>query len=123
MNLKQLCALGVDELGKLAKAGKLRPSHLWTAIRGATAYRMAVVQGDIATDEEAGLRAEVCHNCPSVSWDDGMIEGVRRGWCGTPFVEGTDTCGCLVALSVFGEGIFAAGKTVVKSEECPQRKW
>lgn len=126
MKLFDLIKLGTEELIHMALSGKLTPSTMWTAIKGADRYRSAMAAGDIAGDNDAKARAEICSNCPSrVRHDIKAIDGTA-GYCGSPFVVAMvgekPTCGCLVTLTVGGE-FSPAGKTLVASEECPQKLW
>lgn len=125
MTLIDLCKLGLPALLGMAKAGTLRPTHLWTAVEGASKYRDAIANGDVADDLVAQVRAEVhCGQCPSARRVDKA--GIQRTFCGEPFENRMNTalptCGCLVAVTVNGE-THPAGKTVVGSEKCPQGKF
>jgi hypothetical protein len=96
---------------------------LWVAMKGASKYRAAVAAGDVADSATQIIRVATCGACPSITWDNSAMVNVRRGWCGEPFKETDTTCGCLVALTVFGDGLQAAGRVCVKSLSCPQEKW
>lgn len=125
MTLIDLCKLGLPALVGMARDGKLRPQHLWAAVEGATKYRDAVANGDIADEAVSQVRAEVhCANCLShTKVDKG---GIVRLFCGEAFVNRTDTalptCGCLTAISVDGV-VYPAGLTMVRSAKCVQEKW
>ena len=131
LTLRQLAALGAEELLAKAKAGELRLEHLWVAAKGGEEYRKAVAAGDIVDPLVADLRAEgFCGRCPSMTMTatDQMHQGghVFKCWCGPSLEEHKEgprpTCGCLVGLKVNGK-IVAGGSTVVKSKKCWQRQW
>lgn len=132
LSLRQLAALGAEELFTKAKNGELRLNHLWVAAKGGEKYRAAVAAGDIADPLLAKMRADSpagCSGCPSMTITETDLvheEGhVFKCWCGPALEEHggpRPTCGCLVALKVNGK-IVAAGKTVVGSERCGQRNW
>lgn len=122
MTVVDLCRLGVDVLSAKALAGEIGPREFWTALRGAAKYREAVAAGDVATTVVADQRLAVCLKCPSRTVEPTSVAGVVAGFCGPAFEETDRTCGCLVTIHIDGTP-WAAGKTVVASEWCPQREW
>lgn len=115
-------AAGSETLVRMALDGELSPSVAWVAIKGAEKYRRAVASGDIASAIVAKTRANKCVDCPSSTVRDVGARGMIARYCGPAFQELDTTCGCLVSLTVGGSEE-AAGKTVVESEHCTQRKW
>lgn len=122
MTLIDLCRVGVTELVRKLRDGRLEAAHVWVAVRGAGKYRQAILDGDVADAETAVRRLALCMTCPSrvarLVSDD-----IEAGYCGVPFEEHFETvlptCGCLVSCTVRGE-TRAAGKALVASEKCPQ---
>jgi hypothetical protein len=126
-----MLSLGIDVLAQKAREGHLTAENIWLAMKGAAKYRAAMLLGDVASPELAALRAGMqCANCPSIVWRDTGLEVdgglVFAGSCGALLEEHLDgpkpTCGCLVSIRVNGTAL-PAGKTMVKSEKCPQRNW
>lgn len=133
-----------DLLSKIdLKKLRLPLKHMWVAAKGAREYREAVAEGDIAAEEDAALRIHGprgCENCPSMTMTGAEVKGapvvaeggqVIKCWCGPELEEHPEaivngraapTCGCLVALKVNGKMI-PAGRTVVASKYCWQRRW
>lgn len=101
----------------------------WVAMNGAKTYMVAIATGDIAEEGVAMCRFEGwCMQCPSVTHRSARLskEGTEVYYCGPELVDNTDkvlpTCGCLVGVTV--EGIAEpGGKTVVRSQKCPQGRW
>lgn len=127
LTLKELAALGAEELLALAERGELAPRHLWVAAKGQSRYLKAIATGDIAADVEQVMRAGKCARCPIATVTKvvgGKMDGVEKLWCGTPMDEHQDSggCGCLVALRINGE-IAPAAKPAVDSEQCPLGEW
>lgn len=130
LSLRELAALGTEEVLAKATRGELQLKHLWVAAKGAEKYVAAVREGDIADPLIADLRAEgFCARCPSmtITETDLIADGghVFKCWCGPALEEHAGprpTCGCLVGLKVNGK-VIAAGKTVVGKEKCGQRQW
>lgn len=127
LNLRDIVALGMDEIVALARAGQLRPQHFGVAARGAVRYHKAIAAGDIASDAEQARRAAICGRCEHRRWRD--VEGETKAiasYCGDPFVDRGkgQPCGCLVMVTVAGDVVsdHAAGKAQVASERCPLRK-
>lgn len=121
MNLIDAAMLGRDRLIELAKRDLLDRSVLWMALKGASRYIGAVVANDVASDNDATMRAMTCATCPELDRAKTSRDGVSAGYCGTGEVPGK-TCGCLVTITI-GISTRAAGKTIVESERCPQGKW
>lgn len=88
----------------------LRP--IWTLAKGATKYAAAWLAGDRAPQAEITKRRNVCKVCPDMTVARALMSDGVSSWCGRPFVDTGDTCGCLLA-----------GKTSIASEKCPQGKW
>lgn len=104
-------------------------SKLWVGAKGAAKYAAAVATGDIADEVVAAARFEGwCMSCPSVKHRRARLQdqGVEVYYCGPELEEHFDsvmpTCGCLVGLTVGGQAQ-PGGKTVVRSQMCPQRRW
>jgi len=160
---------GTAELARLARARELRPEHWVWAVRGAGAYAAAYARGDRARPELVERRRAACGACERLTprairvRDPSPVarQPVRRGvdaiawYCGEPLIDrradrgpGGGTCGCLVGLTVMGEGhtaagppgrkgvrserhqehegdplTRAAGKPLVASEACPLGRW
>lgn len=135
LTLKELAALGGEELLALARRGEIRPRHLWVAAKGAEKYRAAIAAGDIAPEVTQELRASVCAGCTAAPVTftkvvGGGMDGVEKGWCGRALEEHQDSgaCGCLVVLRVKGQttanGVIVPGaKVAVGSERCPLGEW
>jgi hypothetical protein len=129
-SLLELVRYGTATLIDMAKAGEIRPMHLWTAVKGAEKYRRAIVSGDLATADDAAHRRMICESCPHATTRDVEVSGkmVMARHCGTAFEEHLgpefihQTCGCLVGLTMDGEAM-PGGKTLVGTEQCPQGKW
>jgi hypothetical protein len=119
--LGDLVRMATSELVKRALAGELRPSDAWTALRGAEKYRHAVASGDVASEQVQEERANKCWACPS-STSRTTASNATGVFCGAPFRETPITCGCLTAIRIEGK-TYAGGKTVVASEQCPQKRW
>lgn len=128
--MKEYLELGVDLLTTKALSGELTAENVWLALKGATKYRKAMARGDVASPELAYLRAGMqCAKCDAHTLRDTGIERdggmVLAGSCG-PLLEehgGPEpTCGCLVSVTVNGK-LQPAGKTMVRSESCPRRRW
>jgi hypothetical protein len=87
-----------------------------TAVKGGAKFAAAILTGDVADDQLAGLRRESCLACPSRVRITVGGASAESDWCGDPFAERLDepqpTCGCLLA-----------GKVRVASEKCPQGRW
>lgn len=80
-------------------------------VRGSERYLEAIAMGDVADASIVALRRAVCRGCPSRVRK--ALPGAKKSdWCGPPLKETGRTCGCLLA-----------GKSIVASESCPQRKW
>jgi hypothetical protein len=121
LSLVDLVKLATPELVRLALDGKLSPKDAWTALRGAEKYRRAVASGDIASDLVQAERASVCWSCPS-STSRTATENMTAVHCGQAYRDTGKTCGCLVLVRVNGQTL-PAGKSVVASEQCPQKRW
>jgi len=102
----------------------------WTATKGAAKYAAAVAGGDIASPETQALRLVRCSDCQAATRR--LFLGRRALWCGEPFVETADTCGCLLAceaepqvgvVTINGAALVPAGKLEVGSERCPRGVW
>lgn len=119
-SLGKLIALAADELTSLALSGKLPARDVWTAIKGGRRYFAAIASGDVADEATQAARAATCWACKSST--SRTTQAGTGVYCGQAFKEGKDTCGCMVGLRINGE-IYAAGKTVVGTEACPQGKW
>ena len=127
--------LATDELIRMARAGELGITDLWTSVKGARKWVVLLLDPrNHADDVVAEARFQCCcRACPSaqvrlvgdakVTEHYGAVETV---WCGTPSREALDavlpTCGCLVGITVSGQPR-AEGKTRVKTERCPQGRW
>lgn len=132
LGLLELVQLGTAELKSLANSGEIRMKHVWVAAKGADKYRKAIADGDLRPTERALSCARRCAGCPSRTTRDIKVNGldVSVGHCGPAFEEIPEgnrkglppTCGCLVSLTFAGQ-IYAAGKTIVGSERCPQGSW
>lgn len=85
---------------------------MWTIAHGATKYAAAWATGDRAPAEVIAKRRETCRYCPDQAIQRALMSDGVSSWCGRPFVDTGDTCGCLLA-----------GKTSIASEACPQGKW
>ena len=118
--LGTLIALAADELTTLALSGKLPARDVWTAIKGARRYFAAIAAGDVADEATQAARAATCWACKSST--SRTTQAGTGVYCGTAFREGKDTCGCLVVLRIEGK-LYAAGKTMVGTEACPQARW
>lgn len=121
-----LARTGAETLAALALRGQLPPSRLWTAMRGARRFVVALAAGDVAPPAQADERATCCVACASATTHPTALADTAKVFCGSPFIEARAqrTCGCLVALTVRnGTTPMAAGKTLVASEHCPQGKW
>jgi hypothetical protein len=128
MRFLDLLRLGTDTLIDMALKGSLTPSTLWTALKGAESYRAAMAAGDVASEDEQLSRAAICAACPSRT--SRRVDSIKAtaSYCGEPFNDRREeadkpTCGCLIAITNDGETISQAGKTMVASEQCPQKKW
>jgi hypothetical protein len=121
LSLVDLVRLATSELVRLALDGKLSPKDAWTALRGAEKYRHAVASGDVASELLQEERANKCWACPS-STSRTTASNATGVFCGAPFRETPITCGCLVSIRIEGK-TYAGGKTVVASEQCPQKRW
>lgn len=119
-----MIAHGLRTLKDEALAGRLRPDHLWRAVRGAGRYVAAIATGQAADPDTARRRAAVCAECKSRTTVNKHEIGAVAGYCGTPFEVGTEppTCGCLVTLTAHGVTT-PAGKCCVAPETCPQGLW
>lgn len=130
MSLKQLAALGFDELRAMWKRGELERKHLGLAADGGQAWLEAMAEGDLTTAHTAMERAATCLHCPShqTTTTELRIEGkpVAKVWCGKPLDPNHDgpacTCGCLMALLI-GDELVPAPKAWVASESSPQGRW
>lgn len=126
MTVPSLLKYGVDAITRMAVGGELAPQHVWVALKGATKYALAIASRDTATADTGEWRAETCARCPLHTTRDTAAVSRKRPvvaiHCGDPFVEGAETCGCLVAITVGGT-VYAAGKTKVGSERCPSDRW
>jgi len=92
----------------------------WAGVTGATRWLTC----RLATDAEAGRRAEVCRCCPSLVPMRVRGTVLGAGFCGDPLSVTTRTCGCLVLWSRDGgKPDTAAGKVTCSGEACPQGKW
>jgi hypothetical protein len=128
MRFLDLLRLGTDTLIDMALKGSLTPSTLWTALKGAESYRAAMAAGDVASEDEQLSRAAICAACPSRT--SRRVDSIKAtaSYCGEPFNDRTaeadkPSCGCLVTISVDGQPLGPAGKTMIKSEACPQKRW
>jgi hypothetical protein len=119
--ISALFTLATSELIRMALAGELGPREVWTALRGAEKYRRAVADGDVADPATQQARADKCWACPS-STSRTTSTAATGVYCGQPMRETPITCGCLTAIRIEGK-TYAGGKTVVASEQCPQRRW
>lgn len=129
MTLLELCRRGIGTAVSLALARRLRPQHLWCAIKGAAKYSAAIMAGDEADEVVADARAVLCDLCPSATYEAKGNIGAHAVYCGAAFIDHTGhddprqrTCGCLVGVTIGGR-TYAGGKTSVRSERCPQEKW
>jgi hypothetical protein len=136
VNIVDVARLAQAELVARAKAGELRGSHVWTAIKGAGEYLVAIAAGEELIDDRRGLaRARICQGCQYRTGRPVEIRGelVVAHYCGPAFVDrtrepggvGGGTCGCLVSITVGGVGgqLHAAGKTTLAREKCPRGEW
>lgn len=88
-------------------------TRAWMAARGAERFAVAILSGDVATEQERERRAAICRECPTRKRVRVLGAVLESDWCGTPFVavDGV-SCGCLLA-----------GKVSVQSETCPGGRW
>lgn len=122
LSLTQLVRQGTVSLARMALAGELEPKHLWVALKGAAKYREALSKGDFTSTHELNIRKGACSTCALVHNEPSAVNDVDRCYCGPPFRETDDTCGCLIGIRVHGEFI-PGGKLSVASERCPSAKW
>ena len=122
LSLKHVVQIGTADLARMALAGELSRSQLWTACSGARKYVEAMARGDIAPDEAQHTRGACCLRCPN-AWREGTAVGTKV-YCGPKLIEdpANGRCGCL--LGVEDEtGFVPGGKLGVKSEECWAGIW
>jgi hypothetical protein len=109
--------------------------RFWTALKGAAKYTEAIARGDVADDSARTERHATCAECPHKVRHRAMG---RYIWTCGPFAQDrtsdtiAPTCGCIV-MAQCGDApedlagdptrAEAAGKAVVASESCPQRRW
>lgn len=86
--------------------------NILTGIFGAAKFAAAVATGDVADDGTTEARRDICRACPSRVRKIAPGAAFESDWCGEPLSPTDATCGCLLL-----------GKTMVKSERCPQGKW
>lgn len=109
--------------------------RFWTALKGAAKYTEAIARGDIASERDQRERQATCAGCPHKVRHSALG---RYIWTCGPFAQdrtrdaNAPTCGCIVMaqgdetsseLSGDPTRAEAAGKAVVASEACPQRRW
>lgn len=120
LSLPQLAKLAAAEQVRMARAGELRWSQVWVAMKGAGKYLKAIASGDIRGQLEAHLFAGVCSNCPWARKYSSAIDGVDLFFCGPRFEERGHTCGCMVGVMQAGnEKLMPAGAAWVASHACP----
>lgn len=85
---------------------------LWTIAKGGAKYAIAHATGDVAPEPVRELRAQICRDCPSRVRTKVLGADGPSDWCGQPFIETSQTCGCLLPA-----------KISVASESCPQLRW
>jgi hypothetical protein len=131
LSIVDLARLAKAEIVARAKAGELRGSHVWTAIKGAATYLSAIASGEELIDDRRGrARARICQGCQYRTGRPVEIRGelVVAHYCGPAFEDrttldnGRGTCGCLVSITVGGQ-LHAAGKTTLAREKCPRGEW
>jgi hypothetical protein len=129
MNWISLCRMGAEQIVGLAVRGKLKPSMLWVAFKGATRYLESVAAGDKATDFDADERVTKCDLCRNATYEQKPEAKAAAIYCGPALEDHLEseepqdrTCGCLVGVLINGSA-YAGGKTQVASEACPQAKW
>ena len=158
LSIDQLAALGVQEILAAIRDGKLSASQVgrmaWMGAAGVRKYRALIRAGYIAREDHANERVSRCMGCNACTETDGMLviagqaHRVKKHSCGPMLAPGNGpegpTCGCLVALTVFGHdgsvvmrmpaGKTAVdeararsdGSTAVKADEavaCPRGHW
>lgn len=98
-------------------------------LRGAVGLAKAATGVDRRGADRALWAAQRCARCPEhqqYGKDHGEADGVLVGFCGG--VTGSErgkngtVCHCVVTLTVCGQ-VRAFGKTLVKTEHCPQGEW
>lgn len=122
---KQYMELGFETLAAMAINRELKVRHLWLALRGSGKYADAIVSGDVAEPMAQEFRCSECATKCKSRREYESAEGIIAIYCGPRLdqIEGDrPTCGCLVAVRVDGQ-LLPAGKTIVRSESCPQGKW
>lgn len=129
MTIRQLAALGWDELRAKFSKGELKREHLGLAADGGQAWLEALAGGDITTAEVAMARARTCLACPSHTRTPTELtiggKPVVKVWCGEALEARTEplpVCGCLMALLV-GDELIPAPKCWVASGASTQAKW
>lgn len=94
-------------VGTLKALGQITPDKAWVAAKGATRFLLALLKpGGMASQPVAERRAGICAACPNRKVVDGFA------YCGEPFRETAQTCGCLID-----------GKVRVRAEDCPSGLW
>lgn len=124
---RDLARLGLPELVRLRREGKLDRRRAWALLRGAGTYLPAMAAGRVRDEQAADGLASVCAGCPlhterAVDLGDELAVGLYCGVIGVPDA-GRGTCGCLVGITLNGQAVQAAGKTCVAGTICAAGRW
>lgn len=121
LTLVELAALGSQTLAELAKQGRLRPQHIWMSVAGAQKYREAIRKGDLASLAHRLERGGTCGGCSHRTlWEVDLAgQTYTVGYCGQPFTEEDEECGCLVTLRLPNGKELGVGRAAVASMKCP----
>lgn len=123
MRISDVVSLGIDRAIDMVVKQQMPSGFVWTAVKGAWKYVIAVARGDEAHHVAQNERLLSCKSCQSIDWTDTSQINLRAAYCGKGETHGPNpTCGCLVAITVDGR-MEPAGKLQVASEHCPQDKW
>lgn len=116
-SVSDVLRMGAMDMVRMALRGKLRPSHVWVAMRGAEKFVEAMRRGDVATDQQLEIRGKACASCGLCTEHATPIAGTTKRYCGAPYETTDKTCGCLVGVTINGV-FYAGGKAAVRTESC-----
>jgi len=124
MNAAQLLQIGLHRALSLAMFHQLEQRWLWAAVKGGWRYLSAFAAGQQAGAEAVQGRLLICQACDAIDTVETGRTDLMASYCGKGVTIGSKaTCGCLIAVTIQGKPMEAAGKLLISTEGCPRGRW